>query len=209
MWEPDAVERTIFNMEHRETDAHHPDTDEREWARALDGDGEAFGRLFDRHRGRVRLHSLRLAPTFSDADDAVAITFLEAWRRRDRVRFVDESMLPWLLVTATNVARNLRRSARRYEAVLQALPLAENSAAPVDRLEMGGAEVALARLTPAHRQVVTLCILEGYSEQEAATALGIAPGTVKSRLFRAKARMRLMLDSTQSGSMITSTGSTS
>jgi RNA polymerase sigma factor (sigma-70 family) len=189
--------------------AEGADTDEREWTRARDGDGEAFGRVFDRHRRRVHLHALRLAPTFDDADDVVAITFLEAWRRRDGVRFVGGSILPWLLVTATNVARNLSRSARRYRAVLQELPAAEAGAAPVDRLEMGHAELALQRLAPAHRAVVTLCILEGYSEQEAAAALGIAPGTVKSRLSRAKARMRVMLLPTHPESAISSTGSTS
>ncbi|MGB3910709.1 MAG: sigma factor [Pseudolysinimonas sp.] len=80
------------------------DADAAEWARAVDGDGEAFGRIFDRHRDRVLRHGLRLAPTTNDADDLVAITFFEAWRNRERVRVVDGSVLPWLLVTATNVA---------------------------------------------------------------------------------------------------------
>jgi RNA polymerase sigma-70 factor (ECF subfamily) len=53
---------------------------------------------------------------------------------------------------------------------------------------------ALARLSLADRRVVTLCILEGYSEREAAELLGIPPGTVKSRLSRAKQRLRAELD---------------
>ena len=53
------------------------------------GQGEAFGRIFDRHRDRVFRHGLRLVEGVSDADDLVAITFLEAWRRRDDLRVVD------------------------------------------------------------------------------------------------------------------------
>jgi RNA polymerase sigma-70 factor (ECF subfamily) len=46
----------------------------------------------------------------SDAEDLTAVTFLELWRRRTKVRFVEGSALPWLLVTALNVSRNAQRS---------------------------------------------------------------------------------------------------
>ena len=163
-----------------------------DWERAVRGDGEAFGRIFDRHRARVLRHGLRLAPTTADADDLVAITFLEAWRRRDAVRIVEGSVLPWLLVTATNVGRNLRRSATRYAALLERLPPGEHAADPADQLGRGvGAQ--LARLPLADRQVLVLCVLEGYSERDAAAALGVAPGTVKSRLSRARRRAAAVL----------------
>jgi len=164
-------------------------TEEAEWTAALAGDGEAFGRIFDRHRERVRRHGLRLAPTPSDVDDLVAITFLEAWRLRGRVRLVDGSVLPWLLVTATNVARNQQRSARRYRALLERLPAGD--AAPDPATLIGDTDVTahFGRLPLADRQVLALCVVEGFSEREAATALGIAPGTVKSRLSRARRRL--------------------
>ena len=53
--------------------------------------------VIDRHRARLYRHSHGLAPSFTNADDVVAVTFLEAWRKRDAVRFVDGSMLPRLL----------------------------------------------------------------------------------------------------------------
>lgn len=165
------------------------DADAAEWARAVDGDGEAFGRIFDRHRDRVLRHGLRLAPTTSDADDLVAITFFEAWRNRERVRVVDGSVLPWLLVTATNVGRNLRRSAGRYAALLERLPPGDHGTDPADRMAEHDVATHLDRLSLADRQVLTLCVLEGYSERDAATALGVAPGTVKSRLSRARRRL--------------------
>jgi DNA-directed RNA polymerase specialized sigma24 family protein len=97
--------------------------DESEWTDALSGTGEAFGRIYDRHHRRLYGYAFRLVPTPADADDVVAITFMEAWRKRDSVRFVDGSMLPWLLVTANNVARNLERGSRRYRALLNRLPV--------------------------------------------------------------------------------------
>jgi DNA-directed RNA polymerase specialized sigma24 family protein len=59
------------------------------WRRSLEGDGEAFGALFDRHRDRVFGHACRLADTRQDAEDVVASAFLELWRRRAEVRLVD------------------------------------------------------------------------------------------------------------------------
>ena len=170
------------------------ESDEDAWANALRGEGEAFGLIFDRHRDRVRRHAHRLVPTPTDAEDVVAITFLEAWRRRDEVRFVDGSILPWLLVTATNSARNVTRSARRYRALLEKLPPASSYSQDAD----DDAQRALRALPLADQQVIALCVLDGYSEREAATALGVAKGTVKSRLSRAKRRLAQKLNDTTS-----------
>jgi RNA polymerase sigma factor (sigma-70 family) len=169
------------------------DPDEVVWAAALEGNGEAFGRIFDRHRRRLYRHSYRLVPVAADADDIVAIVFFEAWRRRTAVRFVDGSILPWLLVIATNSSRNLSRSSRRYRALLSKLPTGDHSH---DHAEDGDdeAHAALAKLSLADQQVIALCVLDGYSEREAATTLGIAPGTVKSRLSRAKTRLAKQLE---------------
>lgn len=178
-------DRTLIVMDTSRT----PD-DAAEWERAIAGDGEAFGRLFDRHRRRVQQHSLRLAPTFADAEDVVAITFLEAWRRRHHVRFVDGSLLPWLLVTATNVSRNLTRGARRYREALARLPPPEPAPDHADRHGHSDVEQALSQLSTNDQQVITLCVLEGLSDREVAQVLAIPVGTAKSRLSRAKARLR-------------------
>lgn len=168
-----------------------PTADSGDWASALAGEGEAFGRIFDKHKHRIHRHSARLVVNAADADDVLAMTFLEAWRNRARVRLVDGSILPWLLVTATNVANNSNRSARRYRALLARLPLADSASHPPSGLESSDAMDALQRLSLTDRQVVVLCVLEGFSEREAAEALGVAPGTIKSRLSRAKQRLRI------------------
>lgn len=92
------------------------------WRRALDGDGEAFGRLFDAHSARVFRHARRLTSDVHDAEDVVAAAFLELWRRRRDVRTVNDSVLPWLLVTATNLSLNHGRGLRRYRSLLDRLP---------------------------------------------------------------------------------------
>jgi RNA polymerase sigma factor (sigma-70 family) len=163
--------------------------DSRDWAALLLGDAEAFGRIFDRHHARVYRHSSRLAPTTTDADDIVAITFLEAWRKRSQVHLVNDSILPWLLVTATNSARNFTRKANRYRVLLAQLPIESPNEDASTRLETGPAQDALRLLSIADQQVITLCVLEGLPERDAAIILGIPAGTVKSRLSRAKGRL--------------------
>jgi RNA polymerase sigma factor (sigma-70 family) len=163
--------------------------DEGEWSLAVAGQGDAFGRIFDRHRDRVYRHAYRLVPVAADVDDVVAIAFMEAWRRRASIRFVDGSMLAWLLVTATNVAHNLTRSARRHRALLERLPPGSSVADHADDFGDGDAVGALRGLSLADQRVVTLCILHGLSVNEAAAVLDVPPGTIKSRLSRAKARL--------------------
>ncbi len=161
--------------------------DAEDWALALVGDGEAFGRIFDRHRARICRHARGLAPVPADAEDIVAVTFLEAWRLRRRVRIVEGSILPWLLVTATNIARNLQRSARRHARALDRLPTPVGN--DVEAAFDDDATAALRGLSLDDQRVLTLCVIYDYSTAEAASVLGIPAGTVKSRLSRARGRL--------------------
>jgi len=145
--------------------------------------------LFDLHEARLFRQAYHLLADREDAKDAVAVAFFEAWRKKAAVRLVDGSPLPWLLTTVVNVSRNVERSRRRYRALLARTP----AAAPVDppvASDESGVLASLAQLPGVERSVVVLVVLEGYSEREAAEALGIPLGTVKSRLSRAKGRLR-------------------
>lgn len=186
MWmEPKAVGRTLTSVT--------PGSDATDWALACGGDGAAFRRLFVRHRERLYRHGMRLLGHTAEADDLVAVVFFEAWRNRDRVRVVDGSILPWLLVTGTNTARNLHRSSRRYRAMLDRLPTAERSPDPADLVIDTVATNALRHLSKNDRQVIILCVIEGFSEREAAETLGVPVGTIKSRLSRARARLAALV----------------
>jgi DNA-directed RNA polymerase specialized sigma24 family protein len=97
------------------------------WTAALRGDSDGFAAVFDCHRDRVYGYALRLTGNVHDAEDLTAGAFLELWRRRKSVRVVDGTVLPWLLVTTTNLARNRARGLRRYRALIDALPRSEDA----------------------------------------------------------------------------------
>ncbi|MCM3500559.1 sigma-70 family RNA polymerase sigma factor [Microbacterium sp. P26] len=157
------------------------------WTRVRQGDELALAALFDRYDARLFRHASRLLTHREDAKDAVTVAFFELWRKRASVRLVDGSPLPWLLTTVAHCARNLERSSRRYRALLDRAPVAATETSGHDD---SGVLSALKRLPEREQAVVVLSVLEGYPEREIAQALGIPAGTVKSRLSRAKAKLR-------------------
>lgn len=163
--------------------------DEGLWVRVRGGDESALGALFDRHEARLFRHARRLLSTREDAKDAVTIAFFELWRKRETVRLVDGSPLPWLLNTVSNAARNLERSGRRYRALIARTPAGDHGAPPRAPDE-SGVLAALKRLPAREQSVIVLTVLEGYPEAATAQTLGIPVGTVKSRLARAKSKLR-------------------
>lgn len=179
------------------------------WGHSQQGDGEAFGRLFDLHRDRIFGQALRLMRSQYDAEDVTALVFLEAWRRRESVRVVEGSIIGWLLVTTNYVARNAQRTRRRYEMALQSIPQPEatrDHAADVDaRLDARERDErvrdAFSRLSKRDQDVISLCVLEELSTAQAAAALGVPPGTVKSRLSRARQRLAGLTASDSSASI--------
>lgn len=165
------------------------------WARSLEGEGDAFGALFDRHRDRVFRHAYRLCGNRHDADDILATSFLELWRRRRKVRIVEGSVLPWLLVTTTNVARNSGRTEFRYRRLLSSLPRENAVADPasypyVDGQVDGEAARALETLTALDLRLVSLVVFEEYPIAAAAAILNLTPAAAKSRMHRARQRMK-------------------
>ena len=172
-------------------------SDEVLWSQVVNGDGDAFGLLFDRHHDRVRRHALKVLSLPHLAEDVTAVVFYEAWRRRASVRMVNDSILPWLLVTANNTLRNHVRHQRRYRLFLNQLPPPQDAADIADGIaeadessfKSSALREAFAKLRPQERDVLTLCVIGGLGAKEAAAALGIADGTVKSRLHRAKSRL--------------------
>ena len=178
--------------------------DSEPWSRGIRGDGAAFGELFDAHQDRIFRHAYRLVENRQDAEDVMATAFLELWRRSADVRLVDGSVLPWLLVTTTNVARNVRRAARRYRHLLDSLPRSENSVDaanafldehPLDAIDPRLA-VGLRSLSAADLRLVSLVVLEGYTIAAAALVLGLTASGAKTRLHRARVRLRRAMGET-------------
>ena len=177
------------------------------WAAALGGDSEAFAAVFDLHRDRVYRHALRLVGNVHDAEDISAGAFLELWRRRTSVRLVERSVLPWLLVTATNLSRNTARTRRRYRAFLGSLarsePVASASEVVFDQVEEALAakrvREALRSLSGTDCALVALTAFEGFLPAQVAAALGISDGAARTRLHRARAKLASALGTSPSG----------
>ncbi|MET8361864.1 sigma-70 family RNA polymerase sigma factor [Micromonospora sp. NPDC005171] len=172
-------------------------------ARVRAGDPGAFAELFDAYARSVYNHAFRLTADWATAEDVMAATYLQAWRSRERVTEEGGSLRPWLFGIATNEARNHTRSNRRYRRVAAAL-LASDVTLPDhaddvagrldDSRRIAAAIDALARLRRPEREVLTLCLWEGLDYESAAKALGVPVGTVRSRLSRARARLRTLAD---------------
>lgn len=165
----------------------------------LSGNERAYGLIWDRHRDRVYRHLVMSGNSPSDAEDLSAAVFLELWRRRTSVRFVDGSALPWLIVTAQNVSRNATRARIRHRRFLARLPSpvdesdhaerhADQNDDTVTRLR---AVIAAAR--PADAQLLAMTALEGFTLVEAAGALGISESAAKMRVSRLRSRLRAHL----------------
>jgi RNA polymerase sigma-70 factor (ECF subfamily) len=181
-------------------------------ARIRAGDPEAFAELFGAHARALYSHAARITGSQGAAEDVVSLTFLEAWRLRERLRpdgvppeqggQEGDGLRPWLYGIATNVLRNTRRAARRHRAALARLPgpPADRETVPdfadglVGRMEdaerLSAAQAALGRLRGPEREVFALCVWSGLSYAAAGEALGVPASTVRSRLSRARVRLR-------------------
>jgi RNA polymerase sigma factor (sigma-70 family) len=172
------------------------DSDEAVWQHVLSGDKRQYGTVWDRHRDRIFRHLIAGGHAASASEDLTAVVFLELWRRRNSVRFVDGSLLPWLIVTAQNVSRNAVRARRRYEKFLAALPAPPSVPDPADRFADQDEErviavrEAIAEARPADATLLAMTVLEGLTIREAATALRLSESAAKMRLTRLRARLR-------------------
>lgn len=177
------------------------------WTRVTAHDGGAFGELFDRHANKVYNHCFRRSADWSMAEDLTSIVFLEAWRKRGKMRLHGDSALPWLLAVANNCLRNAKRSRRRYHRLLAKLPRSEDApsldAQVIDRIDdeatMRRLLAVVHQLNIEDQEVIALCDWSGLSYDEAATALDVPLGTIKSRLSRARSRLRTLADPTCAG----------
>ncbi|MFC5724573.1 RNA polymerase sigma factor [Streptomyces gamaensis] len=166
------------------------------------GDPEAFRCLFEEFSGLVHRHAVRVTGDRALAEDVVSLTFLEAWRLRERLRDEGESARPWVMGIAVNVLRNTTRAARRHRAAMARLPakdtLPDFASEVVGRMadaeRLAAARTALDKLRRSEREVVTLCVWSGLSYEEASQALGVPVGTVRSRLSRARDRLRRLTE---------------
>ncbi len=157
--------------------------------RAKAGDIKAFERLYRQHVGRVNGLCLRMTRDQDVADDCVQETFIKAWRALAGFES-RASLATWLHRIAVNVVlERRRRPERREESIEEMTDVDEqwNLDTPVETAEL---EAAIESLPSGAKDVLVLSGIYGYDHAETAKMLGIAVGTCKAQLHRARALMR-------------------
>jgi RNA polymerase sigma-70 factor (ECF subfamily) len=184
--------------------------DDRALLRAhLDGDPDAFATLVRRHRDRLWAVALRTTGNPEDAADALQDALVSAYRRAASFRG-DAAVTTWLHRVVVNACLDRMRAQK----VRRAEPLPDDLDHGVPTLVAAGGSgadaadpgeraaqtdrrrtvlAALRELPPDQRAALVLVDMEGWSVTEAAQALGCAEGTVKSRCFRGRARLAVLL----------------
>jgi RNA polymerase sigma-70 factor (ECF subfamily) len=186
------------------------------WARLRSADEHAFAELFHRHCDAVYNFAFRRTSSWSAAEDVAQATFAALWRRAraGSIERLDlESARPLLLVMAGHECGNVLRSSRRQAALRDRIELIDSAGSAVpdhsaiaaakvdDERSMSDIRRLLGKLPVKQREVVELVVWSECSMAEAARALGVPEGTVKSRLARARASLAGLLDlGTEEGS---------
>jgi RNA polymerase sigma-70 factor (ECF subfamily) len=168
-------------------------SDEALVARVADSDQCAIALLLARHQQTVFRFVLRLVADRATAEDIVSEVFIELWRQASR--FEGRARLStWLLAIARNKALSVMRQRVDQpleDRVAEAIP--DDAATAEEKLDAAkrGAILrdCLARLSPAHREIIDLVYYHEKSVEEAATIVGVPAATVKTRMFYARRRL--------------------
>jgi RNA polymerase sigma-70 factor, ECF subfamily len=174
------------------------------WRALCGGDASALTAIYERHADAVYNFAFRRTASWSTAEDAVQATFTTLWRRAREGALTPlrlPSARPLLLTMAGHECANLRRSQRRRAALLGRLrpgpDTADHAPQVAERLDderrMSEVRRAMRRLSPAQQEAIELVVWAELPVAEAASVLGVAEGTVKSRLSRGRQRLSALL----------------
>ena len=160
------------------------------------GDDALVTELYRQYRAPLMVYVLRLtAGDRQQAEDVVQETMLRAWRQAGKLDLTEPSLMPWLVTVARRIVidQERRRRARPAETgdqMLENVPVADTTE---DLLRKVVVAEAMQALSAAHREILNETILRDRSVNQAAEALGIPVGTVKSRVYYALRALRLVL----------------
>ena len=167
-------------------------------ARARRGDADAFEQLVAAYRDQVFRLALRMCGNEADADEVAQEAFLSAWKALPNFRG-DSQFSTWLYQLTSHAAIDLMRREKRQIAAEDITEVSAPDPAPGPQQQAEQSETrqavrdAMAQLSPEYRQIVVLRFLQELSYEEIGTVLKLPPGTVKSRLNRAKAQLKDIL----------------
>jgi RNA polymerase sigma-70 factor (ECF subfamily) len=165
--------------------------------RAKAGDAAAFESLFRAYQGRIYALCLRMQRQPERAEDMTQETFIRAWQKLDSFRG-RSAFFTWLYRLAVNtVLADLRSRGRWQERLVEGEDVVDRHAAPPRRDSSGAIDLerAVAGLPPQARLIFILHDVEGYRHREIASMTGLAEGTSKAHLHRARQQLREALRS--------------
>ena len=167
-------------------------------ARARRGDADAFEQLVIAYRDQVFRLALRMCGNEADADEAAQEAFLSAWKALPNFRG-DSQFSTWLYQLTSHAAIDLLRREKRQIAAEDITEVSAPDPGPSPQQQAERSETrqavrdAMGQLSPEYRQIVVLRFLQELSYEEIGAVLRLPPGTVKSRLNRAKAQLKDIL----------------
>ena len=171
--------------------------------RAKSGEREAFSQLIRLNIQRVYRTAFAVLRNHDDAEDVAQETFVRAYQSIARF---DESrpLFPWLFRIARNLCLNrIERVSKRETAVAELDYLTDSSPTPeqsaVATEDLNRVREAVARLPDQHREIIQLSHFQECSYREIAEILDIPIGTVMSRLYNARKKLKSLLEETEDG----------
>ena len=170
-------------------------TDEADWiSRAQQADAKAFESLYRLHVDRVYGLCLRMTGNVAEAEDCTQEAFIQAWNKMDKFRG-DSAFGTWIHRIAVNtVLGRMRKSKRERDRIQLASEEVLSPASINDDGELRDLSDAVNRLPEGARHVFVLYGVYGYSHEEAGNMLGIAAGTSKAQLHRARRLLAQQLE---------------
>jgi RNA polymerase sigma factor (sigma-70 family) len=158
---------------------------------------EQIETLYREHGHRVLAYLARRVRPVEDAADLLSETMMTTWRRREDLPAAPDDV-PWLFGVARNVLANHRRSTQRRDTATAHLAQVLTDLthpASSDHVDAGlDARRALSQLSDTDREIVTLSAWDGLTSTEISTVLGIPSATVRTRLARARQRLRQLME---------------
>lgn len=169
--------------------------DEAAWIRqAQRSDAQAFEALYRLHVDKIYGLCLRMTGNVSEAEDCAQEAFIQAWNKLDKFRG-DSAFSTWLHRIAVNsVLGRIRKSKREQDRIEAVADTAPPPISTPDTGELRDLSEAINRLPEGARHVFVLHAVYGYSHEEAGRMLGIAAGTSKAQLHRARRLLAQQLE---------------
>ena len=166
--------------------------------RAIDGDADAFGRLYDLHVDRVYRHVCYRVGSVSDAEDLTQQVFLRAWQAIHRYRKTAIPFLAWLIKISHNLVVDFYRSNKTMAYLDLDIIAGKLSSNPEhlaeSRFEQQQMRQAILELPGDQQQVILMRFIEGFSYSEIAASISKSEGAVRVILHRALVRLRKILE---------------